>query len=249
MAFEFQQMSVEDDFTKTHKLLYGEPGTGKTTFAAHMTSSEGKPPYFIMTEKGNGILRPWGQQVGHWDGFIKLRDILLGPKKQEALDKFGCLVFDVIGDFEDMAAKKAAELTKVQHIADLPHGKGWVLHEEVLRAGIQPLMQLLPCVFIAHVKDKIISVEGKDQTVLTANLGKRGFNFLNGKVDFVMYFQNPTSQSEHRLINMTPVLGRVSKSRYPHMNRAFRNHKDDPKKTWDEMKAQFATAAEQSKPA
>lgn len=241
MAFEFAQMDVEQDFTKTHKLLYGEPGTGKTTFAAHMTDSEGKPPYFIFTEKGNGILRPWGQHVTSWEGFLKLQAILLGPKKQEFADKFGCIVFDVIGDFEDMAAKFAARSSKVQHIADLPHGKGWVLHEEVLRAGIQPLMEAHPSVFIAHTKDKTLHIDEKDVTVLTANLGKRAFNFLNGKVDFVMYFQNPTTKSEHRTVSMFPVLGRVTKSRYPHMNRAFKNYKDDPKRTWDEMKTAFQT--------
>lgn len=233
--FEFKQMTVETDFANTHKLFYGAPGTGKTTLATVMRNSQGKPPYFVFTEKGNGVTQPWGQEITNWTGFLRLRDILLGTKKEELLERFGNLVFDVISDFEDLAGKYVADKAKVSNIADLAHGKGWVLHEEALKDGLLPLMNVMPCTFIAHVKDKQILNNGELVTILTSNLGKRAFNFLNGKVDFIMYFEPPHKKAEHVEISMRSELSRTAKSRYPQMNRSFRNVKDKPEATWEAM--------------
>jgi len=236
--FQFQQLTIETDFTKTHKLFYGDPGTGKTVFATIMNDARGMPPYFIFTEKGNGVTRPWGKQVLSWSGFLKLRDILVNQKKVEMQRRFGCLVFDVIGDFEDMAAKAVSVKANVATISDLAHGKGYVLHEEAIKEGFLPLMALMPCVFIAHTKDRQVQSKGEPVTIITSNLGKRAFNFLNGKVDFICYFQAPT-KSEHYEITMRPDTGRIAKSRYPQMNRSFRNIKDHPEIAWAEMQRAF----------
>lgn len=242
MSFQFQQMTVETDFTKTHKLVYGEAGTGKTTFANAMVSSEGKPPFFVFTEKGNGTLKPWGQQITTWDGFLKLKDILLGQKKQELMDKFGCLVFDVAGELDEMCARWVASTNKVKNIADLPHGKGWAAHEEAFKDAMKDFFMTMPCVLTAHVHDKEFLWNGEMVKALAPRFSKRIMYYVNGKVDFIMYMQAANSKKEHREITMVPELGRVAKARYPHMNRAFRNHKDDPKRTWNDMVEHFKKA-------
>lgn len=241
MTFEFQKLVVESDFTKTHKLIYGESGTGKTTFAACMTDKQGRPPYFIFTEKGHGVLNIWGQQITSWEGLIKLKELLTGPKKKELLEKFSCLVLDVGGDMDEMCARYTAAKHKAAHIGDLPHGKGWAAHEEEFKAVLNSLFALMPITLIAHSQQKEFMWNGEIIKAVAPQFSKRVMYYVNGKVDFILYMQPANTKKEHPEITMVPELSRVAKARYPHMMKAFRNHKGNPQQTYKEMLKTFDT--------
>lgn len=103
-------------------LVYGDPGIGKTTFAAQAPS-----PLFLLTEQGLGKNK------------VPSLDVKDVPTMEQALDelaitaekKYKTVVIDSLGGLEDLVCTRVAHENNVESIGEMGHGRGHQLAQAV----------------------------------------------------------------------------------------------------------------------
>jgi hypothetical protein len=210
----FPKTSKKKSFSQTNSLLYGFPKSGKTQFGSKI-NFEGKEPLFIMTEDGEGIHEISKARIKDWTGLCKLID-LLESKAKEVKEQYCCLVVDLVSDLDVWAAEWVAKTNDVTHISDLSFGKGFALHKEEFRKQINRLMGLLPCLFIAHTSEKEVNIQGTPVKVQAPTLSGRALEFINGKVDTIMFIKPASGERPGALVIQPSTLA-MTGSRYPQL--------------------------------
>jgi hypothetical protein len=210
----FPKTSKKKSFSQTNSLLYGFPKSGKTQFGSKI-NFEGKEPLFIMTEDGEGIHEISKARIKDWTGLCKLID-LLESKTKEVKEQYCCFVVDLVSDLDVWASEWVAKSNQVTHISDLGFGKGFSLHKEEFRKQITRLMAILPCLFIAHTSEKEVNIQGTPIKVQAPTLSGRALEFINGKVDTIMFIK-PASGDKDGAIVIQPSTLAMTGSRYPQL--------------------------------
>ncbi len=236
----FQKTKINRDFTKLNKLLYGFPKTGKTTFASVQRDSEGREPLFIATEDGHGALEVYRDRVTSWEQFLASKDKLV--KNSDAIKKaHSCLVLDLISDLDQMCSDYLCARAKVRHISDLgDFGKGFAIQAAEFQGAIRPLFDILPITFIAHSADKEIQWNGEKVKSQSPSLSKRCMEYVNGKVDAIMWIAPANSKKEYPEITMRNTTTSIAGCRFRQLNRAFRYYPEAPDRTFQDMQKIFA---------
>lgn len=239
----FKKTKLKRDFSKLNKLLYGFPKTGKTTLAATQIDDEGKEPLFIATEDGHHALEVYAQKVTSWAGFLKLVEIL---KKNATVlqEQHSCFIVDLVSDLDAMCAEYVAEKNNVKHIADMDFGKGFALQRQEFQAGIKELFAILPVTFIAHGSEKELNWNGEKIKVQAPSLSKGCLEFVNGKVDCIMWLIPATSKKLHPEVTMKNTTMSIAGSRYKQLARNFPLYVNDPARTYKEIQKVFADETE-----
>jgi hypothetical protein len=214
MTLLFPKTTKKKSFSQTNSLLYGFPKSGKTQFGSKITF-DGKEPLFIMTEDGEGIHEISKARVKDWSSFCKLVD-LLESKAKEVKDQYCCLVIDLVSDLDVWAAEWVAKANQVTHISDLSFGKGFNLHKEEFRKQVTRLMAILPCLFIAHTSEKEVNIQGTPVKVQAPTLSGRALEFINGKVDTIMFIKPASGEREGSIVIQPSTLA-MTGSRYPQL--------------------------------
>ena len=212
MELLFPKTIKKKSFTQTNTLLYGFPKSGKTTAASGFTFDK-KGPLFIMTEDGESTLEISKARVKDWVSFTKLVD-LLETKSKEIKEQYSCFVVDLISDLDIWCAEWVARQNQVSHISDLGFGKGFAQQADEFRKQITRLMAVLPCLFIAHTSEKEVNMQGSVVKVQAPNLSKRILEFVNGKVDTIMFIK-PQAGDKPGAIVIQPSTLALTGSRYP----------------------------------
>lgn len=207
----FPKSKSTKTFAQTNTLLFGWPKTGKTTFASNLRVGS-KEPLFIMTESGEGTLEISKARVKDWGSTIKLIE-LLESKTKEIQEQHCCIVVDLVSDLDHWCGEYIAKQNQVSHISDLGYGKGFGLQKEEFRRQISRLMAILPCFFIAHPAEKDVNIRGTTVKVQAPTLSKAALEYINGKVDTVMFIK-PTNGSEKGAIVIEPSMMAITGSRY-----------------------------------
>lgn len=246
MLAPLSKLNVE--FTKTHKLLYGYPKTGKTTLAAGMIDAEGRTPLFLATEEGHGSIAVSKFDIKSWPGFLKCIDFL--EKEQVRLRaEHSCIVVDHLSDLDLWLSTEVAKQKNVEYVGDMEQGKGWKLIREQLGAALTRLLNLMPITFIAHSADKRVSWNGEQIVTQGPSLGKAALEFVNGKVDVIMFIQPATTKKEFPELTMKQSSSHIAGARQKAICQAFKFDPANPTATFIQIANLYrdAQAAEQAK--
>lgn len=197
-------------FTEPHKLIYGFIKIGKSTLCAEMKDGK-KEPLFVFTEDGAGDLDVYSARV---KDYARFQDLVKYVKKneKEVKEKHSCFVIDLVSDLDSMAEKYVCEKAKVKDLSDGSWGKLYNEHKKLFQDNITDLMDILPCVFVAHTKEKEINYQGVTMQTHVPTLSNRNFDFINGKVDVVGFMY--IAENGKTAITFTPSKIAIAGSRY-----------------------------------
>lgn len=235
----FQKTSVQKDFSKLNKLVYGFPKTGKTTFASEQVDRDKKEPLFIATEDGHHALEVYAVKVTSWPGFLKLMELL--EKNQETIrGNHSCFVVDLVSDLDTMCSEFVAEKNNVRHLADMEFGKGFALQKQEFQAAVRRLLDILPTTFIAHSQEKDLMWNGEKIKVQAPSMSKGCLEFVNGKVDVIMWLVPSSTKKLEPEITMKNTTTSIAGTRYKQLARTFRFNPNDPGETYREIQKVFA---------
>lgn len=233
----FQKTSQTTDFSQLHKLLYGFPKQGKTTFASHFYDESGKPPAFIMTEDGKGVLDLNANRITSWDDFKRLvREIK--KQKVDFIKEHSCIVLDLVSDVDQWCTEFVCDQENVKSLADLGFGKGFSLKKTEFLPQIRTLMDIAPCTFIAHTHEKEIMWNGEKLKTQSPTLDKSSLDYINGKVDAIMWLAPPSKKGEGKLI-IEPSQTCIAGSRFPQLVGSWKINPTDMNATYIELQKRF----------
>lgn len=232
----FPVQEPETDFTKLSKLIYGLPKTGKTTLASLLIDEQGRTPAFIATEDGHKALKVNAIRVTSWLGFVKLvTDIK--AKAAELQAAHSCFVIDLVSDLDEMCTQHICEKYHIASLADMEHGKGWYIQSQAFRGGINILLGVLPCVFIAHTEPR---EDPKTKMIrMDPAMAKKCSQFVNGKVDIIMWIQPSGGPGNLPQVVIKPTINLNAGSRFPNLIRPFTYDPKNPAKTIQDMSNVF----------
>lgn len=235
----FEKTKIQNDFAKLNKLIYGFPKSGKTTLAAQQIDKEGKPPLFIATEDGQHALEVYAQRVTSWEGFKKFVD-LLNKEVKTLREQHSCLVVDLVSDLDNWSGEYVAQKFGKAHVADMDYGKGFALQKQEFQAVMRDLFKVLPVTFICHSAEKDLMWNGEKIKVQAPSLSKGCLEYINGKVDVIMWIAPANSKRMNPEVCMKNTTTSIAGTRYRQLARNFLLHPNDPGKTYGEIQMVFA---------
>jgi hypothetical protein len=239
----FPITQTKTEFALTHKLIYAWPKVGKTTLAAQQKVGS-KIPLFIMTEDGEGTLNLAKARVKDWKHFTKLVE-LLEKQAEKVKETYSCLVIDLISDLDQWCQESIAKDNNVKHVSDLSYGKGFNLAKEEFRSQLSKLMALLPVTFIAHSGEKDVIVNGETIKVQKPQLSTGAYDFVNGKVDTIMYISPANSKKDQSEVVIQGSKMAICGSRFPQINDVFLFPKDRPEQVYVNINNRFKGSEQQ----
>lgn len=234
----FQKTEKKVDFSKLNKLIYGFPKTGKTTLASYMHDKDGKPPLFITTEDGHGAMEIYQARVESWAGFKKLVK-MIASKADQVRSEHSCIVIDLISDIDMMCTKSVCDQKRVEHLTDLDFGKGFHLQKVEFQREMQELFNVLPIVFICHSTEKEITYNNEKIKRQAPSLAKGALEYINGKVDVIMWIDPSNSKKKTTEIRIKPNTTCISGSRFKQLCQDFIFNPENPQEAYDAMQSAF----------
>lgn len=179
MAIEIAQEASEIvlDPRKYLTMLYGEAGTGKTTFFSQTPGA-----YFIKTEDGTQGVKIFGHNVTTWEEALQSFNAILKMKDSgwKGVRKIETIIIDcyeklwwMCGDYLCRTTRflENGAPVKYDRIEDVTWGKGYNRTNGVVIGVLNKLMLLgFGVGLISHVREKIKTYAGKDLTSVGPNL-------------------------------------------------------------------------------
>lgn len=238
----FPQSDINTDFNRTHKMVYGYPKAGKTTLASLMHAGA-KPPLFVMSEDGAGSLRLHQARVTNWEGFLKCI-AYLESMADRIKAEHSCIVIDHLTDLESWASTYVAQKKKIEYVGDLDQGKGWKLLRQEIAAAIDRLFALAPITFIAHAQEKRVKWEGEEIVTTAPALGKAAMEYVNGKVDCIMFIVPANSKKEFPSLTMRQSAAWIAGARQQALCKDYSFKPAEIPQTWSQICADYKAAQE-----
>lgn len=237
----FPMSQVESSFANTHKLIYGYPKTGKTTLASTMIDSKGRTPAFAATEDRHSSLVVARVRIKSWAGFVKYIDFV-AANITAIKEKYSCLVLDVVSDLDAWCSSHVAQIKNVEYVGDLDMGKGWKLTRDLFQKEMDRLMAMMPITFVAHAAEKRVHLNGEALVTQAPNLSKQALEYINGKVDTIMFIVPANSKKEFPTVSMRPSVGFIAGAGQKALCREFDFRPENPGATWTEICKVYADA-------
>lgn len=200
----------EVDFRKYKFLIYGDPGSGKSTMASAFPDA-----IFLPTEPGlnflnvNQICDDNGNPVilRNWDDVINAVKALTTTQHN-----FKTVVIDTIDNAFEFCALHVLKSRGIEHESDEGFGKGWGLIKREFTKVINFLANSgYGIVFISHEKSSQREERGVKREYIDNSLSNQARVYVNGLVDFIFYCYMDDNQN--RLMRTKATLNINAKDR------------------------------------
>lgn len=187
---------VTFDFNVATMFLYGEPGVGKTSFAAQFPDA-----LFFMFEPGGRWLEiaqlPKDDKVfANWQEFVSAIDAIV------ASPRFKTIIIDTVDIAYEKASEKILEDSGEDHInsGTLAYGTGFDKADALFKKEILRIASTgRGIIFISHAKSQDFErATGAKYSKLVGTVKDRGRRFIDGFVDVTGYY-GYFGDSEHWL--------------------------------------------------
>lgn len=182
MALEPNKISR--DITSYNNLIYGNPKSGKTTFAYKLY---GKEALLLAFEKGYGALS--GVMALDVPNYATAKQVVAQLKKAEVKDKFKTVIFDTADLFSEVCVKQTLTTLGIEDMSDLGYGKAYTKLDAVVKDIINPILQEgYNVCFVSHSKFKTYN-QGKDNeySKYVLSLQNRVAEIITKLVDNILF--------------------------------------------------------------
>lgn len=197
-------------------LIYGQPGIGKSSFAAQFDEA-----LFIPTEPGLEALSVFKatdkECITSWADFIDIcKEIQIA--KEAGGFNFKVVVIDIIDNLYQFCQDHVCGMQSppIKHPSDLAYGKGFNLVNTEFKRVINKLSSLTKLVFVSHAMDRDIETRTMKITKTMPTMAGQGGNFINGFVGIIGYISTDPSDESKRIIHFRGHEALVAKD---HSNR------------------------------
>lgn len=174
------------DFREYKFLIYGDPGSGKSTFASKFPDA-----IFIPTEPGlnflevNQITDDDGNPkiIRDWNEFIEAIKLLCTTEHP-----FKTIVVDTIDNAFEFCALHVLKARGLEHETDEGYGKGFGMVKREFTKVINFVANSgFGLVFISHEKQSQREERGVKREYTDSSLSNQARVFVNGLMDFIFY--------------------------------------------------------------
>jgi len=169
-------------------LIYGQPKSGKSTFASHFDEA-----IFIATEPGHKFLEVYKVSPHSWDDLARHDKadpgIFVQLYNQRDDKQFKTIIFDTIDNLWTMGEKKVEKENSVKYVHDLEFGKGSRFTKNKIMEWVNILGQCgYGIIFLSH--EKFVDVEENGVKLSRRDITLSGAARLavSGFCDFILYF-------------------------------------------------------------
>lgn len=182
IALELPTMPSEpiNDIKKYIFQIYGEPKTGKTTWASQFPGA-----LFILTEPGAKFQRVYGGDKVH-KNWAEIRDTVGRLCKED--HQFETVIIDTVDNAWEFCSQHVCKEKGIEHESDEGYGKGWNAVKKEFKSVINALANRnFGLVFVSHVKQSEREIRGIKRPYIDNSLTNSGKNYINGLCDFIFY--------------------------------------------------------------
>lgn len=193
-----EKTKIENSINKQIFMVYGRPKIGKSTFCSQFPS-----PLFLATEPGLNHLECYRVIVNSWDKFLEAcGDIAKGGHK------FQTIVIDTFDNLIDLCAEWVCKEKGIEHVADLPMGKGYGFVNTHIRQKINKLAQLgYAVILVSHCDLVEVETKTKKFNKYTISVSGRNKGFALGLPDYILFIDSIIKDNEEvRLIRTKPSM-------------------------------------------
>ena len=158
--------------------LYGEPKTGKTTWAAQQPDA-----LFLATEPGLEALNVYQLQITSWNQMVEALKLL-----QAEPDKYPAVVVDTIDLAYELCAQHYVQKKGLEHLSDQDFGKGYGAVKDMFVHWLAALVQLpIQVILIGHSKFRGVTKYTPAKHVPACAAGAEAV--ITGLVDSVIFVE------------------------------------------------------------
>ena len=196
--------------------FYGEPGTRKTTVAAHFPS-----PLLLATEYGYKFIN--GVKAANLTNWNDMRQIYRQLKTEEAQQMYKTIVFDRADTLYDYCKEYIIKMWNsnlksgepIRDLNETPYSSGYSMARKEFNSVIKGLESLgYGLVFITHDKVDMEKITKQD---LENNAAK----VLRGYTDFIFLLRKEKIDNKDTVIAYSQMVGADSKSRVRYFTPKF----------------------------
>ena len=198
MSLPVEKTKIETSISKQIFLVYGRPKIGKSTFCNQFPN-----PLFLATEPGLNHLECYKMIINTWEKFLDAcADIAKGGHQYKTI------VIDTFDNLIDLCADWVCREKSIEHVSELPMGKGYGFVNTQIRQKITKLANLgYAVILVSHCE--LIEVETKTRKFNKYTISVSGKNrgFALGLPDYILFIDSIVKDNEEvRIVRTKPSM-------------------------------------------